>query len=232
MNLSSDDSTGRHRVTTALAILALILVAAGIFTLMYLLARGGTFDALLRGTPTTQVVVLTRTATPPAVPASTSTPTLQLVATATLRPLTATAVATASPGLTAVIMPTFRPTATVSPTASPTAVAEAAVERYRIEYLGCDPRGSDIGIVKGQVFDRNGKVIAGAEVRVSLDGWAYDQPAISNDQGWYEFYLQKGLKVKITSLRMDGQDVVLVGNAEAEFLAQGGCFEYVNLRQE
>lgn len=231
MNLSSDD-TGRQRVTTALAILALVVVAAGIFTLMYLLARGGTFDALLRGTPTAQVAAPTRTATPPAAPASTSTPTLRLVATATLRPLTATAVATASPGLTALITPTLWPTATVSPTASPTATPEAAVERYRIEYLGCDPRGSDIGIVKGQVFDRDGKVIAGAEVRVSLDGWAYDQPAISNGQGWYEFYLQKGLKVKITSLRVGGQDVALVGNAEAEFLAQGGCFEYVNLRQE
>jgi hypothetical protein len=220
-------------VIAVLALLALVAVAAGAFGGMYALARQGVFDDLLRRRTATVVVIAPPTATvaPTVTPTFTLRPTLQIVATLTLRQPSPPAGSATAPAQTATPRaPTASPTATLSPT--PVVTANPLAGKYRVEYLGCDPRGSDIGIVKGQIFDRAGGIVAGAEVRVQLDDWAYDQPAISNGDGWYEFYLQKGLKVKIVSLRIGGEDMPLAGREDQVFLAQAGCFEYVNLRQQ
>ena len=217
--------SGPQWVVTALVLLALLAVAAGVFLGTYALARRGTFDALLRKrTPTVVVIVFTPSPVPTATPTRALSPTPVLIA--TLTPKTTAPV----PTLTIVLTPSSSPTPTVSPSPQPTVNPLAG--SFVLEYLGCDPRGSDIGIVKGQIFDSAGSIIVGAEVRIQLDDWAYDQPAVSNGEGWYEFYLQKGLKVKIVSLQINGEEMTLVGNEDQVFLSQGGCFEHVNLRQQ
>jgi len=229
----------RQRLLTTAAIIALLAVAVGVFGGMYALARAGTFDALLGRTPTRVVAALTRTPTATSLPptaataseAATPSHTLALVATMTPRSTAPVRTLTLASTGTLVAPPSATPEPSPSDSPTPTATADPRVGQFRVEYLGCDPRGSDIGIVKGQIFDAGGKVVAGAEVRVQLDGWNYDQPAISNGDGWYEFYLQKGLKVRIVSLRIEGQEMALAANRDQEFLAQGCCFEYVNLRQ-
>ncbi len=235
MDSNASDSR-RKRLLTAAAIVALLAVSAGVFGGMYVLARKGAFDSLLGLTPTPFVVAPTRTATAtlaPTLPSpllETATSTAVVASTLTPRSTTPTQPITMAPTGTADLLATDTPEPTPSPTV--TATADPGVGTFLVEYRGCDPRGSDIGIVKGQIFDRDGKVIAGAEVRVQLDGWDYDQPAISNGEGWYEFYLQKGLQVKIVSLRIEGKEMALAGNEDQVFLAQIGCFEHVNLRQQ
>lgn len=218
----SPHSEKRLALITALA--ALVTVAAVFLGGAWLLTRSGLLDALLgaatpppsnNGTPTLLSLVQTRQ------------PTAPLIMTATPRQETATLQPTVTPTPPSAITPSPTLSATPSPTTTPT---DPLAGKFVVEYKGCTPHGSNQGTVKGQIFDRNGDIIVGAEVRVTLNGWAYDTPARSNGAGWYEFYLQNDLKVKIVSLRINGQEMPLAGN-DLEFKAQGGCFEYVNLRQ-
>jgi len=228
----SRSATSRMRWSVVILIsLALVAAAAGAFYGMYTLARRGTFDALLqRRTPTQVVVVSVPLPSATLAPTRTPSPTAVLVATITPRPVSSTTAVVVAPTLTLLLTATSSPTATASPTQQPTTDSKAG--KYVVTYLGCDPRGSDIGIVKGQIIDNKGRLVVGAEVRISLDGWPYDQPAVSNGEGWYEFYLQKGLKVKIVSLRINGEEMPLLGHEDQVFLSQGGCFEHVDLLQQ
>ena len=97
------------------------------------------------------------------------------------------------------------------PSATPTR-PDPLAGRYLVEYLGCERHGSGVGTVKGRILDRQGNVVAGAEVRITLNGWPYDTPVRSNEAGWYEFYLDKDLKVKIESLRIEGREIVTQHN--------------------
>ena len=111
----------------------------------------------------------------------------------------------------------------------PSAMPDGA---YAVEYLGCIKHGSGTGTVKGQVFDRQGDIVVGAEIRVTLNDWTYDRPGITNTDGWYEFYLDKDLKVKIVSLRIRGQEMPLVGHEDLVARSQGGCYEKINFREQ
>lgn len=220
-------SRGKSWLAPLLAAFFLIVIGVSAFWGAFQLARSGLLDSIL--------------GTPPA-PAATSTlppqlsrlPTQPVASSPTVLVPTSTSQATDSP--TATELPataTSTPPATLTPepTVTPTATDRPSTGSFRVEYLGCISHGSGIGTVKGVVYDSKGGVIPGAEVRVTLDGYPYDQPAISNGAGWYEFYLEKDLKVRIASLRIQGREVPLLGQ-ELEFESQGGCFEHVNLRQQ
>jgi len=222
-----------QRPILIIAVVALTIMLVAACAGVFVLYRMGAFDELLAAkTPEP-----TETAAPPATaevaPTGTPPPTI-LVMTATPQSIAATATpgatsaATLAPTLTPAVSPTPEETATVTPTETVSPLAG----RFAIEYLGCEPHGSDIGSVKGQVFDRDGNVLANAYVWITLNGWPYDTPARSNEAGWYEFFLDKGLKVKIVSMVVEGEEVELVGHEDLEFKAQGGCFEHVNLRQQ
>lgn len=214
-----------QRPLLIIAVVALTVVVIAACIGLFLLYRMGAFDDwVAMATPEP-----TETSAPPTVvatPTDTPPPTI-LVVTATPKPtiVATTPAVTLAPTNTPATPPTPEPTATSTEEPSPLA------GRFTIEYLGCEPHGSDIGSVKGQVFDREGNVIPNAYVWITLNGWPYDTPARSNEAGWYEFFLEKGLKVKIVSMVIDGQEVELVGHEDLEFKAQGGCFEHVNLRQ-
>jgi hypothetical protein len=88
--------------------------------------------------------------------------------------------------------------------------------------------------VKGQVFDKKGAVIAGAKVRITIDGydWKSDaNPATTNGDGWYEWILQIGQKVKFAELIVDGQ-AVSFSPTDLEVKATGGCFERVDFIEQ
>ncbi|MGC9360462.1 MAG: hypothetical protein ACP5G7_08840 [Anaerolineae bacterium] len=209
-----------------IAIVALVVVVVAACIGIFLLYRVGAFDELLAATTPEP----TATSIPPTVavtPTDTPQPTI-LVVTATPNP---TAVPT-TPAVT--LAPTITALASATPelSATPTEESGPLAGTFTIEYLGCEPHGSDIGSVKGQVFDSEGNVIPDAYVWITLNGWPYDTPARSNGAGWYEFFLEKGLKVKIVSVVIAGEEVELVGNEDLEFKAQGGCFEHVNIREQ
>jgi len=215
-----------QRPLLILAIVALTVVVVAACVGIFLLYRVGAFDKLLAATtpePTATSVPATAAATATGTPL----PTI-LVVTAT--PKKPTAVPT-TPAAT--LAPTITPAASLTPAppATPTEEAGPLAGTFTIEYLGCEPHGSDIGSVKGQVFDRDGNIIPNAYVWITLNGWSYDTPARSNEAGWYEFFLEKGLKVQIVSVVINGEEVELVGNEDLEFKAQGGCFEHVNIRE-
>ncbi len=88
--------------------------------------------------------------------------------------------------------------------------------------------------MKGQVFDKKGAVIAGAKVRITIDGydWKSDaNPATTNGDGWYEWILQVGQKVKFAELIVDGQ-AVSFSPPDLEVKAIGGCFERVDFIEQ
>ncbi len=222
----------RPLLIVAVVALTVMLVAAcvGVFVLY----RMGAFDELLAGTPPDPTATATApaatlesvaTETPlPTILAVTATPRIE----AATRTPAITAAVTLAPTITPAVSPTPAETTTVTPTEEPSPLAG----RFAVEYLGCEPHGSDIGSVKGQVFDQDGNVLPNAYVWITLNGWPYETPARSNEAGWYEFFLEKGLKVKIVSMVVDGEEVELIGHEDLEFKAQGGCFEHVNLRQQ
>lgn len=220
----------RPLLIVAVVALTVMLVAAcaGIFVRY----RMGAFDELLASStpeptatvPPPTIETMATDTPPPTILVVTATP--QTAAT------TPTAAATLAVTLAPTITPAFSPTPEGTTTAPPTEETSPAAGRFAIEYLGCEPHGSDIGSVKGQVFDRDGNVLPNAYVWITLNGWPYDTPARSNEAGWYEFFLEKGLKVQIVSMVIDGEEVELVGHQDLEFKAQGGCFEHVNLRQQ
>jgi len=214
-----------QRPLLIIAIVALTVVVVAACVGIFVLYRVGAFDELLAvATPEPTATIVPPTAA--ATPTNTPQPTI-LVVTATPKPtaIPATAAVTLAPTITA------SASATPEPSATPTEEPGPLAGTFTIEYLGCEPHGSDIGSVKGQVFDSEGDVIPDAYVWITLNGWPYDTPARSNGAGWYEFFLEKGLKVKIVSVVIDGKEVELVGNEDLEFKAQGGCFEHVNIRQ-
>jgi hypothetical protein len=143
--------------------------------------------------------------------------------TATPVPPTATPTPTATPVPTATQTP--RPTATFTPVPR---------DRFVIEYLDCKTHRFGLGSVKGQVFDREGNIIQGAQVEIWLNGipWESDaNPATTNEDGWYEWVLSLDQTVEFYALYVDGRQVDM-DPAGFEVLTISGCFQYVNFRQQ
>jgi len=213
------ENKGLLVVAIVALVLAVIALAWGIRTL----ARLGAFERLDG-----------QTAAPPAVtsmPVPTTGSTPQQAFTTAVAP--AALVDTPLPTLQPLRLRTAVSTSVPTPTASPSPVGAPDPRQgpYEVEYLGCIKHGSGRGTVKGQVYDRQGNVVVRAEVRVTLNDWTYDTPGVTNEAGWYEFYLDNGLQVKIVSLRIQGQEVPLAGHEDLIVKAQSGCYENVNLRQ-
>jgi len=236
---SQSNSSGK-RIWLYLIVVFVLLagVALAVYASLYRLARDGALDNLvpLVASPSAMAAEPVGGAAPSATPL----PTVAVSPTTKPQLLIITATPSVLPGATG--GPTEAATEAASPatalpmpgptlTPIPQPTTPVLLNRFVIESPGCVPHGAQRGTVKGQIFDRNGGVIAGAEVRVTLNDWAYDVPAVSNGEGWYEFYLDNGLEVKIISLRIAGEEMTLVG-AERVFEARAGCFEHVNLRRE
>jgi hypothetical protein len=213
--------TGEQRRLLAVAIVALFLalfaLSWGIWTLNRLGALGGP------GGAATAAKASTATATPPTASMATRPASVTSVA------LAATPLPTLEPLRLRTAVPIDTPSPAQAPSTVPSAVPDGA---YAVEYLGCIKHGSGTGTVKGQVFDRQGDIVVGAEIRVTLNDWTYDRPGITNTDGWYEFYLDKDLKVKIVSLRIRGQEMPLVGHENLVVKSQGGCYEKINFREQ
>jgi hypothetical protein len=140
--------------------------------------------------------------------------------------------------------PTLEPTHTASPTVpatpSPPATATAAVtptpqgRTFKLVYLDCIPHGLSLGSVKGQVFDKDGKVIPGAKVRITINGYEWESdanPATTNGAGWYEWILEVGQDVQFVELVVDGRSVPFTpDDFEAE--ARASCFQRVDFIEQ
>ena len=131
------------------------------------------------------------------------------------------------------------PTVASPPSETPQPISTATLTplsshpgQYLIEYIGCIQHGSSVGVVKGVIYDRDGNVIPDAEVHITLDGWPYDRPARSNGAGWYEFYLNNDLDVRIVRLVIRGEEVPLAGHEDLVLHTRPGCFEQANIRQQ
>lgn len=118
------------------------------------------------------------------------------------------------------------PTATQMPTPRP--------RTFALVYRQCIPHGFSLGSVKGQVFDKKGKVIPGAKVRITINGyeWKSDaNPATTNADGWYEWTLEPGQKVKFVDLMVDGRSVPFAPR-DLEVVATGGCFQRIDFVEQ
>ena len=105
---------------------------------------------------------------------------------------------------------------------------------FVIEYHGCRGHGSGLGSVKGQIFDNQGRVIQGAAVKIGLNGGAWDDPANparTNEDGWYEWWL--GIGQRVSFLQLDIQGVpAQFGPKPFEVVARSGCFQHVDFREQ
>jgi hypothetical protein len=131
------------------------------------------------------------------------------------------------------------PSATPVPTATQTPVPTATStpvprDRFVIEYLECQTHRFGLGSVKGQVFDREGKIIQGAQVEIWLNGIPWESsanPATTNEDGWYEWVLSLDQTVEFYALYVDGRQVD-IDPVGFEVPTVSGCFQYVNFRQQ
>jgi len=126
-------------------------------------------------------------------------------------------------------LPTRLPTVTVTPVPSPSPGA------FELVYQGCQFHTSNLGWVKGQVFDAGGKVLPGAQVEIWIDGQYWDNaanPAMTNQGGWYEWILGPGQNIRFVALYIGGQQVPFESDPDPfEVEAQARCFQHVDFRQ-
>jgi len=139
---------------------------------------------------------------------------------------------------TPAISPSPPPTATPRPAATPTPLptySPTPVQRtFKLIYRQCIPHGLGLGSVKGQIFDRNGRAIAGAKVRIKINGYDWQSPAnpaTSNAEGWYEWVLEVDQRVQFVELIVDGKSVPF-SSPGFEVKAQGGCFQRVDFVEQ
>jgi hypothetical protein len=104
-----------------------------------------------------------------------------------------------------------------------------ATSQFVIQYKGCiggPSRG--IGPVKGQVFRRSGQIIVGAVVEILIEGQrGIVPPGRTNQDGWYEWNLTPGQRVRFVSLVVDGRPVAFTP-ANFEVVSTGGCYQWVD----
>ena len=202
----------------ASVLLALGILAVGAFVLRDQLGSIWPRPAI---TPTDVTVSITPSATT-ALAESTRTPLPSTSPTEAQQSITPPPVATA----------TLRPTPELSPTPAPTPTS--AQRSFSLVYRGCTPHGQSLGSVKGQVLDKSAQVIPGAKIRITVDGydWQSDaNPATTNADGWYEWILQVGQKVRFVELTVDGR-AALFSPQDLEVEATGGCFHRVDFIEQ
>lgn len=153
-------------------------------------------------------------------------------ATATLLPSPSPTEAGQSTAPPPAVTATLTPTPARSPTPTPTSTPPGRT--FKLVYRDCMPHAQSLGSVKGQVLDKKGAAIPGAKVRITIDGydWKSDaNPATTNADGWYEWILQVGQKVKFVELTIDGQSVSF-SPKDLEVKAIGGCFQRVDFIEQ
>jgi len=105
---------------------------------------------------------------------------------------------------------------------------------FVIEYHGCVDHYSQLGSVKGQVFDKYGRIIQGAAVTIGIGGGAWDDPAnpaVTNEDGWYEWWL--GVDQRISFLQLDIKGVrALFAPEPFEVTTHSACFQRIDFREQ
>jgi hypothetical protein len=201
-------------VLLASILVALAVVAVGVFVLRDQLSsiwsRPAATPTMVLGAPTPSLASapVGPTVTLPASPSSTAS------------------------GPSATPPPVATATPAHSPTPPPTPTPPQRV--FKLVYGGCTPHAQSLGSVKGQVLDKKGAVIAGAKVRITIDGydWKSDaNPATTNGDGWYEWILQVDQKVKFVELIVGGQ-AVSFSPTDLEVKTTGGCFQRVDFIEQ
>jgi len=102
---------------------------------------------------------------------------------------------------------------------------------YTLDARGCIAHDMQLGQVKGQVFDREGKVVVNAVVTITIDGQAgVVPPGRTNEAGWYEFNLKDGQTARFVALEVAGQPAAFAP-PNYEVKARSGCYQRVDFRQ-
>lgn len=108
---------------------------------------------------------------------------------------------------------------------------------FYLDDRGVTGIGASTPVVKGQVFDRDGSVLADgrAQVGMTFDGVflttaGLRNPLPTNPAGWYEAYVGRGQRIRIVSLIVDGQEVRLE-NADREWQAEASRWWHVDIRE-
>ncbi|MEM4724732.1 MAG: hypothetical protein QXP01_06945 [Candidatus Hadarchaeum sp.] len=200
--------------------LCLLLAVAGVF-LFLLVVAGGVFLLRERFTSFWQSLVAPPTPTF-AIPTKTPSP----------MEMPAQAIATPLPSPSPLPTATAVPTPTALPTATNTPMPPQRI--FKLIYRNCIPHALSLGSVKGQVFDKMGKVIPGAKVRITINGyeWRSDaNPATTNVDGWYEWVLEPGQRVKFVELMVNGESVPFTPS-DLEVIATSGCFQRVDFIEQ
>lgn len=125
-----------------------------------------------------------------------------------------------------------------TPARTPTATSQAStVPAFRLIEKGVKSVATGGSVVKGQVFDRQGDVIANgrAAVGVTVDGVylqssGFRNPQPTNAEGWYEIYVRPNQRIRIVHLLIDGQEVPLAGTSMSWVATDEGWW-HVNIRQ-
>lgn len=142
------------------------------------------------------------------------------------------ATATPSPSPSPSPIATELPTPTASPTATETPLPPQRT--FKLIYRNCIPHALALGSVKGQVFDKTGRVVPGAKVRITINGYEWQSdanPATTNADGWYEWVLEPGQKVKFVELIVNGKSVPFTPR-DLEVTATPGCFQRVDFVEQ
>nr|MBC7245457.1 carboxypeptidase regulatory-like domain-containing protein [Chloroflexota bacterium] len=142
----------------------------------------------------------------------------------------ATATPFPSPSPSPTVTETPAPTLSPTPTEKPTPPQRV----FRLVYRNCIPHALSLGSVKGQVFDKTGKVIPGAKVRITINGYEWQSdanPATTNVDGWYEWILEPGQRVQFVELIVDGKSVPF-SPRDLEVTATSGCFQRIDFVEQ
>lgn len=138
--------------------------------------------------------------------------------------------ASPSPPPTTLPSPTPAPAQSATPTPTPTSASRV----FKLVYRDCIPHALSLGSVKGQIFDKSGRVIAGAKVRITINDYEWQSdanPATTNPDGWYEWILEVGQRVRFVELVVDGKAAVF-SPKDLEVVATSGCFQRVDFVEQ
>ena len=111
---------------------------------------------------------------------------------------------------------------------------QVTAQIFVIEYHGCVDHYSQLGSVKGRVFDKDGRIIQGAAVTIGIGGGVWDDPAnpaVTNEDGWYEWWL--GVDQRISFLQLDIKGVrAQFAPKPFEVTTYSACFQHIDFREQ